>query len=402
MLGVVARIRQGMQSFAARGRVEPVKVAFLVSSLASWKVEETARIMHEDMRFDVTIYLCPLVRGKMSEVRDAEIEKLRRHFADLTFRVCDLSKLDESTAAARFDSDRNEVHFFTNPHKLTWRALHERLFLKGLSVYVPYSYEVAEYAGNYAQYDQKFHNAMWRIFVPHQTSVDLYRQFRTIGDRNVFVTGYSCCEPLWSERGASKAPNTSLKTIVWAPHWILNEDLQWATVYELGTDMMAIAEEFKDRIQWVVRPHPLLRQHLAAHADWGPEKTDAFYAFWETAPFARVEIGDYVPTFLLSHAMIHDSGSFLAEYLFLDRPVMYLRTAATSGEGLNTFGQKARDACSIGGSRAEIRHFLEDIVAGRDSMSERRAEFISCELEPTMTPAPSRQIADHIVTAIRQ
>ena len=400
LLAAYCRIMHQRIAARVRRRTDALRVGYLVSNLASWKADEVAKVMEASDNFHVVIYLCPLTRGGLAERAEVEITKLRALFQNSDFDVVDLSLLTEDNARRRLDADGIDLFIFTNPHKLSWPAVHEQLFRRVLSAYLPYSHEVAEYSGNLPQYDQSFHNAMWRIYVAHQNAHDLFRAHRTAGDRDVVVSGYPCCEAFWAARGQG-SESSGIKTVVWAPHWILNEELQWATVYELGKDMMSVATEFQDRIHWVVRPHPLLRQNLEAHQDWGPDKTNAFFDFWSNAPFSRIEEGDYQATFIASDALIHDSGSFLAEYLYLDRPVMYLRTEQTAGEGLNAFGRAARSACRVGGSKADVEVFLRALIEGDDQTSDARAAFITRELEPLMPRSPSEVIAQDILQALR-
>jgi DivIVA domain-containing protein len=57
------------------------------------------------------------------------------------------------------------------------------------------------------------------------------------------------------------------------------------------------AEKYADRIQWAFKPHPLLRDTLYQHPDWGKERTDAYYGRWESMPNTQLETGAYVELF---------------------------------------------------------------------------------------------------------
>ena len=78
-------------------------------------------------------------------------------------------------------------------------------------------------------------------------------------------------------------------------------------------------------IDFVFRPHPLLFPRLATAKWWGPEKTNAYRAKLESCPNVEFQQGgDYFETFADSDALIHDCGSFLAEYFYTGRPQCYL------------------------------------------------------------------------------
>jgi CDP-glycerol glycerophosphotransferase (TagB/SpsB family) len=88
--------------------------------------------------------------------------------------------------------------------------------------------------------------------------------------------------------------------------------------------MLELAQAYKDRIQIAFKPHPSLITQLYQHPDWGKERADDYYARWQQMENTQLETGGYVDLFMTSDAMIHDSGSFVVEYLYANRPVMFV------------------------------------------------------------------------------
>lgn len=384
----------------------PIRVLFLCPGLASWKVDTVFERMLADPAFEPLAAICPQVRFTGAVGMERERANMLAHFDAKGFPVLDLTQEDGPAGLALIEAFDPHLAFFTNPHPLSHDELHAGVYRRFLSCYLPYSHEVVSYGGDQNQFNQESHNSFWRVFVPHATSARTYARTRAVGARGVSVTGFPCCEPLI--RGATEATpdpwrpsERPRKRIIWAPHWLIKHEPRMATIYEIGDIIDRIAEDYRDEVQWAMRPHGFLRAALAEHPDWGEARAAALFERWSTAEHLQIEEGDYVPLFLRSDAMIHDSGSFLAEYLYVDRPVMYLRTPSTSADHLNAFGLAALEACEIGRTEDEIRRFVEGVIAGRDTGAERRRAFLDREVRPLFGAPPSERICEEIRRAFQ-
>jgi hypothetical protein len=381
----------------------PIRVAFLVSNTASWKVGPVLSRMLGDGDFQPIAVICPVIRGKLSEVAEQTAETMRRYLDAQGFPYIDLTRVDENGAKTELDRLDPHLLVFTNPHRLVPKALHDDLFSERLSCYVPYSHEVMQYGDDQEQHNQESHNAFWKIFVPHEASRRCYADARIRGDAGVSVTGFPACEPLMGSARARDPspwkPQDRAKTrVVYAPHWLWRPDIKMATIDAFGDAMMQIAGDYRDDIQWALRPHPMLRPRLMQDPAWGPARTKGFFDFWENSEFSQIHEDDYVPLFRTSDALIHDSGSFLAEYLYLRKPVMYLMTEETGDKYFNSFGRGAITACEIGRSADEIRRFLDDLLAERNARVDHSA-FFTQEIAPHFETLPSQKICDEIKRA---
>jgi hypothetical protein len=378
----------------------PIRVAFLVSNTASWKVGPVFARMLDDEDFTPVAVICPVVRGKLSTVAEQTADTIRQYLDAHGFPHVDLTELGEDAAKTEIDRIDPHLVFFTNPHRLVPKALHDDLFRERLSCYVPYSHEVMQYGDDQEQHNQDSHNAFWKIFVPHEASRRSYVAARLRGDTGVSVTGFPACEPLMEPAAARdpspwKPQERDRMRVIYAPHWLWRPDIKMATIDAFGDAMMRIAHDYSDDIQWALRPHPMLRPRLMQDPAWGPERTQTFFDFWERSEYSQIHEDDYVPLFRTSDALIHDSGSFLAEYLYLRKPVMYLMTEDTGDMYFNAFGRGAITACEIGRSSDEIRRFLDDLLAGRGAPVGHSA-FFKQEIAPHLETPPSKKICDEI------
>ena len=381
----------------------PIRVIFLISNTASWKVGPVFAQMMTDPDFQPIAVVCPTTSGSLLKAAQHTADLARRYLGASGFPYADMTGLDATQTRAEIRKINPHVVFFTNPHKLVPKYLHDELLKSRLTCYVPYHHEVMAYGNNQEQYNQASHNAFWRVFVPHEESKRHYETTRIRRDDGVVVTGFPACEPLltpasvrdsspWIGKGRNK------KRVIYAPHWLWRPDIKMATIDTFGRTMQHLAEKYREDMQWAFRPHPMLRPRLMKTAEWGPQRTDEFFDFWESSDFSQIHEDDYLPLFRTSDAIIHDSGSFLAEYLYLRKPAMYLMTEQTGTKYFNAFGRRAIMACDTGRSADDIEQFLQRVL-NHETESVSVDRFFREDIAPSFQPLPSSKICDEIKRA---
>ena len=79
-------------------------------------------------------------------------------------------------------------------------------------------------------------------------------------------------------------------------------------------------------ISWVVKPHPNLFFSAVQEGLFSSlEDFKEYLQKWDDLPNAQVYMGAYYQgVFATSDGMIHDSSSFVAEYQYVDKPMIYL------------------------------------------------------------------------------
>ena len=158
-----------------------------------------------------------------------------------------------------------------------------------------------------------------------------------------------------------------------------------------------IAIKYQDRLHISFKPHPLLKSKLDDHPDWGEEKTNAYYQFWQTSGFSQLDEGEYLDLFLGSDAMLHDSSSFLVEYLFTEKPVMYIDFKNSFREQFNTMGLKAYAACQTAKNMDDIERFIMSLLAGQTELKPQHHSFLASDIYPFYQgKLPSERIIDDI------
>ena len=100
--------------------------------------------------------------------------------------------------------------------------------------------------------------------------------------------------------------------------------------------------------------------------------------------------------------MIHDSGSFLIEYLYSENPVMFVNDNIESllGES-NDFGKMAYNLHYKGKSREDIINFIDNIVIkGNDPLKEGRLIMKQQYLIPPNGKSVAENTMDDLIMSL--
>ena len=220
---------------------------------------------------------------------------------------------------------------------------------------------------------------------------------------NCLVTGYPTSDLFVSTKETGKdwkLKDNNLKRVIWAPHHTIEGNtslIQYSTFLSYYDTMLQIADEYKGTAQFVFKPHPFLKPALYKHPDWGKERTDFYYERWANGDNTSYVNGEYVDLFKSSDAMIHDCGSFIIEYLYVNKPVMILDSYDRLSQS-NQVAKSAYDCHYIGKKESDIREFVEKVViGGEDIFKEKRNSFY----DEFLLPPDGLTVADNIIRSIK-
>ena len=245
---------------------------------------------------------------------------------------------------------------------------------------------------------------MWRHFIECKENLKLALSFEPKELQNAVVTGYPMYDEFMATKGDAtmwKNPDRKFKRIIWAPHHTIEGQtgmLQLSTFMLYADYMLQLAEQYKDKVQFVFKPHPVLKSVLYRPSNWGKEKTDAYYRKWEEGENTACVYGPYAELFMSSDAMIHDCGSFTIEYLYTQKPCMYLSTYDKMGQS-NEVGRRAFNAHYHGYNEEDIHQFIDNVVLkGIDNMQSERSAFF----DEVLLPPNGSSVAENILNDIKK
>ncbi|MBO4281806.1 MAG: CDP-glycerol glycerophosphotransferase family protein [Bacteroidales bacterium] len=392
----VRRFRAAQLKAARRLRdKERIEVAFFLTIPGMWKSDYLFEALRQHPRYHpyVVIYPYSYYKGFNASEVEATLKRTERFIADKGFEY--VIPYDEKRR--RWQPVRKTLHpdivVFTTPYKDIPSKYFIYAFRDVLTCYVPYGFTSLRMF--HVNYDLIFHNLVGLHFVETEIHRRQAEDCSRNHGENVVVSGYPGTEvflrPDYTPRDVWKPQPHRKKRLIWAPHHSLEGNPALSTFLLYCDRMPEWAARYKDDIQLVFKPHPLLKFKLQQL--WGAERTEAYYRQWDAMENAQLEESSYVDLFLTSDAMIHDCGSFTTEYLFVNKPVMYLVKDEEFASCFCPFGLMSFQKHYIGRSEADVTHFMEEVlIQGKDVMAEERRRFFEEYLAPREGKLPSERI----------
>lgn len=378
-----------------------IKVGFIIINESIWKYDELYRLFHNSKEFEPIIYVCPYIKKGKKQYEFEMIEL----FQKFKKKGCNV-KLTKNEDGTYIDlkNEKLDFIFFSTSWNLTFKKYLIGNFFGRLTSYVHYGYQSSALFNEC--YNKDIMNLGWRYFLASPTHAEYSRQYSLTKNKNTFVTGYPGLDPIiQTNKITINNYKSAKKLIVWAPHHTIdgvdNNLLSYSTFLEYCDYFLELSEKYKDKIILAFKPHPVLITKL--YKVWGEEKTNEYYQKWNNIE-NRIKVeGDYVELFHRSSALIHDSGSFVAEYLATKKPAMFLINNEDVKKEFNSIGQEAIECHYQARNKEQIDNFIQNVVIdGGDSMENERLEFFDKYLLPPNGKSASQNIYDHIVKQIQR
>lgn len=386
---------------------EKIEVAFLLTIPGMWKVDYLFRRMAASDRYHPYIVIFPYSHFKGFD--EAELwETVRRTETFVKERGFEyIIPYDEKKK--KWQDIRKtlnpDIVFFTTPYRDIMPQYYYYHFKDKYTCYVPYAIHGMDTLPMI--FDQIAINLYGINFEESSIHAELAKQHSRSKGRNFTYVGYAGTEVYLRDDYVSpdvwKPQSKPKKRIIWAPHHTIDgsDDFQVSTFLLYYDEMLRLAEKTKDELQFAFKPHQLLKFKLMKL--WGKERTAAYYRQWAEMENTQLEEAGYVDLFIHSDAMIHDSVTFTTEYMFQNKPVMYLVKDDKPREQFNLFGVLAFDNHYQGHNMDEVKHFLQEVVLeGNDPMKAQRSAFYDRYLKPADGVLPSEKIIQTIEAKICQ
>ena len=379
---------------------EPIRCLFFVIFHQIWKCDEIYKIMEHNPRFAPLIIACP----RMNYGKEAMLRTQNDCFSFFTGKGYKVIKAyDEIKDEYINIEDLNpDIIFFTNPyHGLIDERYYITNFPNTLTIYIPYMFDNNNDVISF--HDQLLHNLVWRFYAESEIHENYSKMYSRNHGRNVVNTGYPGIECyitssyMPSEKDW-KIKNNDLKRIIWAPHHTISPvgNVNYSCFLRYADFMLEMADKYADRIQFVFKPHPLLRDKL--NILWGKNKTENYYQQWKNRQNCNINDGFYEDLFMTSDAMIHDSGSFVIEYLYVNKPVMRTLNGIPVESMFNSFAMKCLDQYYMAHTEQDIEQFIQNVINDIDPLKEQRTKFVNEVLMPK--GSPSQNIINDILDSI--
>lgn len=371
---------------------DTIRCAFLATFDSSWKYHSLYQKMVEDPRFEPVIIICPIVNyGRDNMIR--RMKDCESYFKKNGYKYVLSYDEKQDTYLDVRKALKPDIIFYTSPYSGLVDSRYDiYAFLDKLSCYVPYFY-----AGPNDRmfYGIPFHKLVWRFYIENHQLKNEYSTNLKNPLNNYVSVGYTSFDEF---KITKKTSQCDRKRIIWAPHHLiepLNGMLRDGFM-SLYTVFFELADYYCGQVEFVFRPHPLLKNKLYEVDGWGRERTEEYYEAWSNYPNCSInEHGNYIQLFYDSDAMIHDCGSFTSEYLYVNKPVLFTDHRSVDSKHFFKVAQDAAECHYRGRTKEEIMKFIDDVVInGNDPKRSLREMFIKNYIHPEQC------VADNIINNI--
>lgn len=353
-------------------RKPKLKVGFVLFDAAMWCGDELYNYFVADERFEPTILMC-LRRDVESEIVREEFYRSVNQFQSRGLNVVALPENDSPAPEC-------DVLIYLTPYMdiLPDAAQFMRKKVTTLLTYIPYGCNMTTW--NISAIP--IFDIGWKFFFDTQYHLKLLERSCRTGMPRGLYSGYPKTDVFFRTDSNLtfdwKVTRPDAKKIIWAPHWSINTGIEYST-FQWNYKFMYEFAKAHPEISWVVKPHPnLLHAAVTTGLFASEEAFKDYLRAWDELPNAKVVTGGYYQAiFATSDGMIHDSGSFIAEYQYTHKPMIFLTRETQRFNELGnalmnvTYRVDGRDLQAI----ADMMEMV--FVEGRDPLKSERLKFFN-------------------------
>lgn len=277
-----------------------------------------------------------------------------------------------------------DVAYFNNPYDLMTHRLYSIGYLSQFALSICASYSYTGFLNyNLQIFASLAYSLLWNIYVENQNVYDLIENVQMVKVQNLKVIGYLKMDKIQPIIEFAKEIQNKRKKIIIAPHHSLTLEkfpLYLSNFLRLS-DFYLNLPSLYPQIDFIFRPHPRLFQQIIFHKAYG-EDSESFVENYlkqiEQIPnMIYQEGGEYFESFATSSALIHDCGSFIAEYLYTDKPEAFIiESNETIKREFTPFGEEVLKHLYLLSTEKDIIDFIDSVVLQeQDSMKQERITF---------------------------
>jgi len=356
----------------------PIRVCFFVLLSSVFPGEPLFCKMLEDPKFSPFIVIIPdTQRG--DENMKAQMIKCYNELSAKYKQV--FMAYDEKSNTYTDYKDMIDIVCMVSPYDRMTHKFYTLDYLKEycLSIFFNYTFSTLTYVHEVIRTD--FMSQIWKVFLETDECLEELKKEQKIHGRNAVVSGYIKMDNL---PRVTKQEGRRKKIFICPHHTVMGWsklDLSHFLVYhELFLELPLM---FKD-VDFVFRPHPLLFVNLKKFSIWSTAEIDRYISKIESLPnMIYDQSGSYYEAFAESDGMIHDCGSFIAEYLYTEKPACYmLKNISQLEDTFLPIGKECMQNHYHAYTKEDIISFIQNVVIdGNDTMKKDRVNFVNKKLK---------------------
>ncbi len=308
-------------------RKDKIKIGFVTIDSAQWCGDDLYNIFAQDERFETTLFDCLRADKANNEL----VKKDFWHGVE-QFKQQGLNIVAVDVRTTKIPAQ--DVIIFLTPYDgmLPDDLRANKLTAKTLITHITYSFIMSVSRNGF--YNRLIFRTAWKVFFSSSIVVKMFAAKNKVGMPRGLFSGYPRMDIFFEQATFQfnwKMTRPDAKKIIYAPHWSINAVTRQATFQWNYKFMYEFAKNHPE-ISWVIKPHQALFFSTVREKVFPTlEAFEAYLQTWNDLPNAQVYTGAYYQAlFATSDGMIHDSSSFIAEYQYVDKPMIFLTREKTT------------------------------------------------------------------------
>lgn len=348
-----------------------IRVGFVTDDPSMWCGDELYKRFADNERCETTLFLC---LQKSLRNQPLSVEDFQRGLDEFKSRGINVVGVedDEQTCPAQDLLIMLRPYFDYLPKAFELSAIGADT----LTVYIPYGFNTSAWD----VCDTPIHRFGWKLFFESREHIDRIEKLCREGAPRCLYSGYTKLDAFFKDSDALtfdwKMTRPDAKKIIYAPHWSIASGIFYSTFQHNCQFMYEFARTHSET-SWVFKPHPMLLASAVGHGLF--KSADGFRAYlqaWDELPNAQVFTGAYYQgLFATSDGMIMDCGSWIGEYQYTHKPLIFL---TRNTQKFNSLGNELMkilyrvDGKDLKGIAALMQKVFID---GKDELFEARKKF---------------------------
>lgn len=345
-----------------------IKVAFLCEENAKWGYQSVWEEFKKDENFEVLpIINLPILTYSRQEFTQEKNEKF--------FDMFNMESLDgfnqEKNEYKSLEEMRPDIIFYQQPWYIIQSQLPQIVSKYALCTIVSYGLTSIN-ANSWGSQDtrEKMGN-FWKMFCESKYHEKFYKKAALLKNKDItYAIGYPKLdfylsdidenfENLWKDKAHSHP------RIIWAPHYSIdNYGLSMSNFKEQYKFFLDFAKNHKE-YHFIFKPHPMLKHKCIEEKFMSEEEFEKYINEWNCLENAVVyDKGNYFDIFKSSDVLITDCSSFLAEYFYSGKPIIFFDN--NNRAEFNSFGKKLKKHFYIPKKLNDLESLLYKLLILKD------------------------------------
>ena len=301
-----------------------VKIAFIMAEAAHWCGKDLYDYFANDEHFETSVFLSLDFNKPVNDVIKADfmrgVDQLKSH----GINVVPVTDKDAQLPV-------QDVLIYLSPYLSRFPNCFQLngVTARTLATHIPYAFDTSFHIKRF--YSGELFLILWKAFFSSVVTFDIYKEKSIIGMPRGIYSGYPRMDIFFKPDTKFhfdwKMARPDAKKLIWAPHHSIKGDtsITYAT-FQWNYKFMYEFAKAHPEISWVFKPHPwLLYKAVREKVFPSANALQKYLQMWDELPNAMVYTGGYYQDiFATSDGLIHDCGSFSAEYQYMDKPMIYL------------------------------------------------------------------------------